>query len=131
MAQRLTDDELYETIGELQTWMANGQELLDRLTGELQERQPGVEVEARLVPRGSFFRKRTGEVQYMRISDSAAKHNMKDPTLVYGIAGHGNMAGVKPETKVVAIPPPNWKEDFEWRELMTELGLYEEPEEDK
>ena len=129
MKTRLTDDELYQILGELNSWMADGQELLSKLQNEAEARQPGVELEARLVPQGCYFRKRTGEVLYMRISDSAVKHNMKDPTLVYGLADYGNMAGVKPETKVVAIPPPNWQENDWWRELMTELGLYEEPEE--
>lgn len=132
MGERLTDEELYEVIGEMGSWICDGQELIAKLTNELHERQPGVEMEARLVPDGSYFRKRAGSTLYMRISDSAARFHMKDPTQVYGIVGYGQITGVKPETKVVAIPPPNWKTDGGvWRDLMIELGLYEEPEEDK
>lgn len=131
MTKRLTDEELYDVIGRLSHWIDEGQELIETLTGELHERQPGIEMEARHVPQGSYFRKRTGSVLYMRISESAAKHNMRDPSMVYGIADYGNMTDVKPETKVVAIPPPNSQYNGVWRDLLIELGLFEEPEEDK
>jgi hypothetical protein len=131
MTTRLTDGELYDAVGELRSWVDEGQTLIKKLTGELLERQPGIEMEARLVPDGCFFRKRTGSVQYLRISDSAASFYMKDTSLVYGIEGYGNMTGVKPETKVIAIQPPNWKQDEWWRDLMTELGLFDEDAEDE
>jgi hypothetical protein len=132
MTTALTDEERDRLIGKLSRWVDEGRQLIAMLEGNRNGRTPGVEMKARLVPEGSYFRGRGGGVLYRRVSDSAAKHCIRDTTRNYGIDDSGNMASFDPEMKIVAIPPPNWQEDDEvWRELMTELGLYEEPEEDK
>lgn len=58
--------------------------------------------EAKDIPEGGFFTKRTGTFAYLRVSDSAANFLKLDANYIYGVAYNGNMARVKRDC-IVAI----------------------------
>ena len=52
---------------------------------------------------GDNFRKKTGEMVYLVISDSSARFYKLGEGKVYGVCDNGNMASVDPETQVVKV----------------------------
>jgi hypothetical protein len=54
------------------------------------------------IPRGGFFRKKTGTYVYMRISAAAVRFHKLDENTVYGVCFNGNVADV-PADKEVAV----------------------------
>lgn len=50
---------------------------------------------------GSFFRKKSGDFAYLRISESSIKFLGLDPGYVYGVCHNGNVTKVTPDCQVV------------------------------
>ena len=59
---------------------------------------------AKDVPQGKCFRKKTGTVVYLRISESSQKFAKMDENFVWGVAHNGNLAHVKPDAQVFQVP---------------------------
>jgi hypothetical protein len=94
--QRASDDPDL-LIGDLERIEAKVLELRK----ELERNRPPEPVPARAIPRGGFFRKRRGEMAYLRISDSAVKYLRLDREKVYGVGYNGNVSVMEPDKLVI------------------------------
>lgn len=69
-------------------------------------------VKAKDLPSRCCFRKRTGYFTYIRMSESSIKFLGLQPDKIYGIAYHGNVVIIEPETLVVEMTPNGLMEDL-------------------
>lgn len=69
-------------------------------------------VKAKDLPSRCCFRKRTGYFSYIRMSEGSVKFLGLKPDKIYGIAYHGNVAIIEPETLVVEMSLNGLMEDL-------------------
>ncbi len=72
-------------------------------------------VPAREVQDGHFFRKRTGTVCYVKLTESSVRFLKLDPEKVYGVCDYGNVTVMDPDKNVVALGETSYESDDDWR----------------
>jgi hypothetical protein len=85
-----------------------------------QDSEEQMTVLAMTIPEGGFFRKQTGTIVYLRVSESSVGFHKLDKAKVYGVAYNGNMCCVAPNLPVVPCDArqmdQNRNDDQDWHE---------------